>query len=241
MRDSAPTSDSPSPSALSLGQILRLKALKEAVGGFAHEISQPLNALMIASQVIKMVVEKSALNESERNFILQRLDIVATQVRKAGNIIDAMRTFVRGKGQTSECTDIRDVMDFTLSLMGQQLSARGIRFVPHISDCPLLTRLDRQTSECITIAAMAYARDLVETQIKESDEDASDDGRVLEIDASLVDKSPCIRLHWPKIRGDAFIQSSEAALHEAGGVMTSAGGKIDTTSSHLTLWFPGVE
>jgi|UniRef100_A0A7C4AT73 signal transduction histidine kinase len=226
---------------LSAAEILRLKALKEAVGGFAHELSQPLNALMIASQVIKMVVEKSALSQSERSFILQRLDIVTTQVRKASNTIDAMRTFVRGAAQTNDATDVREVVDFTLSLMGQQLSARGIRLVRNIADYPLLTRLNRAASECIMIAATAYARDLIETQTKEIDEAASEDSRVLEIDAVLVEKSPCIHLHWPKVRGEGFKVSDEAAFHEACVVMADAGGKIDITSSELTLWFPGVE
>ncbi len=241
MPDSASISVPPSPPALSPAEILRLKALKEAVGGFAHELSQPLNALMIASQVIKMVVEKSALNQSERSFILQRLDIVTTQVRKAGNTIDALRTFVRGKGQTDDNTDIHEVVDFTLSLMGQQLSARGIRLVCNTSDDPLLTRLDRAASECVMIAATAYARDLVESQTKEIEEDASEDSRVLEMDASLVEKRPRIRLHWPKVRVEAFALSREAALHEACVVMAHAGGKVDVTPSDLTLWFPGVD
>ena len=53
--------------------LLRLASLGEVFGGFAHEIAQPLNAIMIASQVVQLKVERSALPKEEKEFITQRL------------------------------------------------------------------------------------------------------------------------------------------------------------------------
>ncbi len=35
--------------------ILQLTSLREVFGGFAHEIAQPLNAIMIATQVFQLI------------------------------------------------------------------------------------------------------------------------------------------------------------------------------------------
>lgn len=218
-------------------EILRLKALKEAVGGFAHEISQPLNALMIASQVVKMVVQKSGLNQSEQNFILQRLDLVTAQVRKAGSIIDNLRSFVRGTSSTADNTNLVDVIHFVISLMGQQLSARGIRLVQNISEENLVTSLDRSTSECIIIAALAYARDQVEAH-KEDTLDGSGNERVLELETSLSQKSALIRIHCGAEAQRSCFDVGLEKLHEACLVMVNAGGKIDITPSQIALQFP---
>jgi|GEM_PF-597589 len=241
MPDNQAASASASLPDLTPSEILRLRALKEAVGGFAHEISQPLNALMIASQVLKMVVQKSTLNQTEQNFILQRLEIVTTQVRKAGSIIDVLRSFVRGTASTANNTNLRDVIDLAISLMSQQLSARGIRLVQKISEQPLSTILDRSTSECIIIAAMAYARDRVEALKKENEDTDSSSDRVLELEISVSQESPVIHIHWPMQHNESYTDVGHDKLHEACLVMANVGGKINVTPSHIALQFPAAQ
>ena len=68
---------------LQLDEILHLTSFKEIFGGFAHEIAQPLNALMIAAQVIQFKVEQSILLQDEKSYVLQRLDLMMKQVKRA--------------------------------------------------------------------------------------------------------------------------------------------------------------
>ena len=73
---------------ISQEDVLALIALREVLGGFAHEIAQPLNAIMMASQVVQLGIRRSTLLEEEKSFIAQRLDILSSQVHKAGNILE---------------------------------------------------------------------------------------------------------------------------------------------------------
>ncbi len=238
MLDNASPATSLPSTALTPKDILRLKALKEVVGGFAHEISQPLNALMIASQVVKMIVKKSPLNQSEQNLILQRLEIVTTQVRKAGSIIDTLRSFVKEATTKVYETNLLDVIDFVVSLMGQQLSARGIRLVQNLSEQPLITSLDQSTVECLIIAAMAFARDVVQAQKTESHDSSSSNVRAPELEISTSHNSPLILIRWDSQINENCVDTHRDKLYEACLVMTNAGGNIDITSSQIVLEFP---
>ena len=48
--------------------VLQLTAFEELFAGFAHEIAQPLNAIMIASQVIQLKMEAASLTSDEKAF-----------------------------------------------------------------------------------------------------------------------------------------------------------------------------
>ncbi len=85
---------------LSQEDLLRLASLGEVFGGFAHEIAQPLNAIMIASQVVQLKVERSDLPEEEKKFVVHRLSIVTSQVQKASEIVESLRQRV---AEVSEC------------------------------------------------------------------------------------------------------------------------------------------
>ena len=48
--------------------VLQLTAFEELYAGFAHEIAQPLNAIMIASQVIQLKIEATGLTSDEKTW-----------------------------------------------------------------------------------------------------------------------------------------------------------------------------
>ena len=102
---------------------LRLTALQELLGGVAHEINQPLNAIMIASQVIRLRVERSHLAEEQEAFLTERLDLISSQAQKAAEIIDNFRSL----GDKDESSDTETLF----RVLFDQVLVRAAHFILH--------------------------------------------------------------------------------------------------------------
>ena len=150
---------------LDRSELLHLMSLKEVFGGFAHEIAQPLNAVMIASQVLKMKVERSVLPFEEQSFLCKRLDLIADQVRRATEIVNELRAFSRKDDPTAETgpADPKTLFEKIHSLMAQQFISRGIELTWTAEpDLPALA-LAPHLAESLLVLALALARDFVQT------------------------------------------------------------------------------
>ena len=141
--------------------LLRLASLGEVFGGFAHEIAQPLNAIMIASQVVQLKVERSDLPEEEKKFIAHRLNIVNSQVQKASQIVESLRVFsganVSGFGETG----LKGIFEKIYGLMEQQFISRGIEFRCECDEALPSIRNNPNLVEGVMVQGLAFARDAV--------------------------------------------------------------------------------
>jgi len=140
-------------------EILHVSAVKEILGGFAHEVSQPLNAIMIASQVIQIKVERSALPQTEKSFLTQRLAMVSSQVERATHIVDELRQFADGRTNYDGPVDLLRVYQRVQGFMDQQFMGRGIELrMKAVQDLPVL-RTDSRSVEAVLVHCLAFARD----------------------------------------------------------------------------------
>lgn len=229
------------PQSLSPQDIIRLKALREVLGGFAHEISQPLNAIMIATQVLKLGTQRSGLSQEDRNFFLQRLELVASQVRKAGDTIELLRKFIKGQPFSENSTDLKTTIETILALMGQQLSGRGIRVVLGKSDTHHSTSLDLQTTESLLVSFLAFARDMVESISRKQEGDGLPYDKVLEIRLYSDEERPKVLIQWQdtlRPHDDEETDAVNYGLNEAGSILCGLGGQVNTTPCGVVLQFP---
>ena len=143
----------------SLEEILHLTSLAEVFGGFAHEIAQPLNAIMIASQVMQLKVERSALPDTEKAFMSQRLSIVAAQVQRASKVVETLRKFTRRNSNHKAGSDLEHTLREILGLMDQQFVMRGIEVM--LDSTPSLSPIEADLSitERIVVQSLAFSRD----------------------------------------------------------------------------------
>jgi len=96
-----------------LGRVGRISAMGEMAGGLAHELNQPLCAIMSFSQASRRLLDKPG-NEAD---LRKALDRVIVNADRAGNIIRQMRAFVRNDEAEFQASDInaliREVMELT--------------------------------------------------------------------------------------------------------------------------------
>jgi len=146
---------------LSQEDLLRLASLGEVFGGFAHEIAQPLNAIMIASQVVQLKVERSDLPEEEMKFIVHRLNIVTSQVQKASGILENLRLFSGANFSGFGETGLKGIFEKIYGLMGQQFISRGIELKCECDEALPSIRNNPNLLEGVMVQGLAFGRDAV--------------------------------------------------------------------------------
>jgi nitrogen fixation/metabolism regulation signal transduction histidine kinase len=222
--------------------VLHLTSLKEILGGFAHEIAQPLNAIMIASQVLRLKVERSDLPAEEETFLCQRLDLVSSQVRRASDIVDALRAFGGEDSYGGSGSDLKLAFEKIHALMAQQFVARGIDFRWEAPETLPQTSMNRNLVEGVLAQAMAYSRDTSQTIGEWHENRAAGHSRLVKV--NLEECDGCARVCFSWGLGDfpkgAFSVDPETRLGmlAAKRLVSDCNGAFSLNEAFLQITFP---
>ena len=106
-----------------LAQVGRLSALEEMTSGIAHEMNQPLAAIVnYANGCVSLIKQDRA----EPEVLNRALTAIADQSRRAAEIIRRMRAFARRSGGQREHFRLTDLLKEALELSGSQRRRVGI-------------------------------------------------------------------------------------------------------------------
>lgn len=227
---------------LSHEDILHLISMKEIFGGFAHEVAQPLNAIMIASQVIQLKLDRSGLSDEEKNFLVQKLALVSSQVNRAAQIVESLRAFARGTGPRKDKIDIRTAFERVYGLMGQQFIGRGIELSWESGESLPQTGGEPNILEGVLVQGLAFVRDTVEALGKWHDEKGIDFKRMAHVRLVPVNGNSAMHAAWNSGEFPEKTQpvdtASHAGLCTARSVLSSIGGSLQTSREALLIIFP---
>jgi C4-dicarboxylate-specific signal transduction histidine kinase len=106
-----------------LAHLMRVSVLGELSGALAHELNQPLTAILSNAQAaLNLLAEKSPDLVEVREAIH---DIVAEDSR-AGDIIERLRNLLRKGERKTELVDINELVQSTVALLKSELIGRHI-------------------------------------------------------------------------------------------------------------------
>lgn len=106
-----------------VAHLMRVSVLGELSGAIAHEVNQPLTAILSNAQAALYLLDQETPNLAEIRDALQ--DIVREDDR-AGEVVHRLRNLLK-KGETrSELVDVNDLVDLTTSLIRSELVSRRI-------------------------------------------------------------------------------------------------------------------
>ncbi len=111
--------------------LTRVAMLGELSGALAHELQQPLTAILCNAQAAQMLAAKSSLDVAELREILQ--DIV-TDDKHAGQIIHQLRALLMRGEMHFHRHNIADLLDGVLILARGTLAERKIEVETHIEE-----------------------------------------------------------------------------------------------------------
>jgi signal transduction histidine kinase len=108
-----------------LSQALRVNAVGELASGIAHELTQPLTALLSQSQagLILLGQEKTGTKESG---LRQALSANVREARRAGNILHRMRDYIVGNDVQPVLQDLNPIVVNMVELMRAKLKEQNI-------------------------------------------------------------------------------------------------------------------
>ena len=150
-------------------EIMRLSLFPEMIGGLAHELAQPLNAITLACEVMRLKIQRSGLSATEKEFFDVRLSGVKNQVSKSSSLIDQLRSFFSENDSNTGTTDILALLDEVVGLMGQQLTAKGINLNIKRPDEKITSGYSRRLLSSAIAQCMVFVRNRVEYLRKSSD------------------------------------------------------------------------
>jgi signal transduction histidine kinase len=110
---------------LRLGQVSRLNALGELAAGMAHELNQPLTAVLASAQAARRMLDDGSHEPAE---IRSALDQAAGQARRASDVLARLRRSVErpDAGSALRPVDLHDAARGALDLLEPECTRRGV-------------------------------------------------------------------------------------------------------------------
>jgi len=106
-----------------LAQVLRLGTVGEIASGLAHEINQPLTAVMNYSVGMLRRLRSGGVRPEDT---IRVFEIIAEQARRAGEIVRRMRQFVRREGPGFSEADINRAIREAIDLVTADATSLGV-------------------------------------------------------------------------------------------------------------------
>jgi FixJ family two-component response regulator len=106
-----------------LTHMMRVAALGELSGGIAHELSQPLTAILFNAQAAQELVDKNG----DREAIAEILEDIVQDDRRAGEVIQHLRQLMKKGAPETTLINLNDKITSTLGLLHSELVDRRIK------------------------------------------------------------------------------------------------------------------
>lgn len=129
----APSLDDDSDSELLLQHLSRLNTVSELATGIAHEMNQPLAAIMSFNQAAMRLLAEDAPDVERAS---EALAEAVSQTRRAAGILERLRAFVGRRGLQFEPVAINRVVVNAVTLLSSKISACGVRVSLCTEPCP---------------------------------------------------------------------------------------------------------
>ncbi len=110
----------------------KLASLGKLSATIAHEINNPLAALLTYIKLMMKLIARGKFNADKMKDISRYLNTMESETSRCGEIVKNLLAFSRQSKITIEPQDIEDIIDKTLMLIEHDLDMKEIRFVKKI-------------------------------------------------------------------------------------------------------------
>ena len=120
-----------------LTHIMRVAALGELSGGIAHELSQPLAAILANAQAAQAMLAGRNYNKNE---IAEILEDIVQEDSRAGQVIHRLRRLLKKGDHQSAVISFNDLIKSTLGLLHSELMNRKVKIETNLqTNLPLIS------------------------------------------------------------------------------------------------------
>jgi PAS domain S-box-containing protein len=163
-------------------QASKMTTLGEMSAGIAHELNQPLNAIKMGNDFLKMMIEQG--KKIPKHNLFQVVSEASNQVDRAAEIINRLREFGRKADLTKEKIDINKPIRSVVDIIGQQLRLQNIELELDLGETlpPILAHNNRL--EQVIFNMVTNAQDAIEQKQTAGTES---NNRVITVRSSMDD------------------------------------------------------
>lgn len=115
-----------------LAHASRVNALGEMASGLAHELTQPLTAILAQAQAGRRM-----LGRGDVAALAPVLDDTVTQARRASSMLERFRNWSRPQHAPAPAFDLREALDNVRALLMPQAALHGVRLVFDLPAAPV--------------------------------------------------------------------------------------------------------
>jgi len=179
---------------LRLGQVGRLNALGELAAGMAHELNQPLTALLANTQAARRLIDEDPPDLAEAREAMQQ---AAQQARRASDVVARLRRTLQQPGAQARPVALAAAVHAVLDLLQPELARRGV--VPRLGfdDASLAVQAD-------PVAVEQIVHNLLTNALQALDEVRGARELVIDAEADAHEASLLVRDNGPGIPADAL-------------------------------------
>jgi len=139
---------------IELAHVSRLSTIGEMASGMAHELNQPLTAII---NYIKGCVHRLQDNSVDKSTLIDALQNAAMEAERAGAIIHHLRKMVRNDEPLRETASINEIIHAAIRLMQVQLRSNNIQLVECLQPELQYCEVDQVQLEQVLINLMVNA------------------------------------------------------------------------------------
>jgi two-component system sensor kinase FixL len=107
----------------------RLSTMAQLASGLAHELNQPLGAILRNAEAAELLLRSGTPDLEEVNAILAD---ICKDDHRAGEVIDQMRALLKGRGQEHVELDVGELVDEVLLLVQPDATRRKVRLAVEV-------------------------------------------------------------------------------------------------------------
>jgi PAS domain S-box-containing protein len=101
----------------------KLAALGRLTSGVAHEVKNPLNAMMIHVELLKERLEDSGVD------VRKSLEVIGSEIRRLDRVVQGFLKFMRPQELTLKPVDLNAMLQSVCALLEAESQSHGVRFV----------------------------------------------------------------------------------------------------------------
>jgi signal transduction histidine kinase len=114
----------------------RLSASGRLTRGVAHEVKNPINAIVLHLQLLQ---DKMRQDDPDTR---RHMDIIGNEIHRLDRVVQILVDFTRPRDLRLEEVDLRKILDSVAALAAPDAKRHGVRVVLDLPDEPLLARVD---------------------------------------------------------------------------------------------------
>lgn len=114
----------------------RLSASGRLTRGVAHEVKNPINAIVLHLQLLQNKLERSDPDTR------RHMDVIGDEIRRLDRVVQTLVDFTRPRDLRLEEVDMRSILEEVAVLAAPDAGRHGVQVAQEVAEEPLLVRVD---------------------------------------------------------------------------------------------------